>query len=140
MIRSKLSCFNDLAALLCSSLVNLRNFWYGSTITWSLRMYWIITVPLCSHGPRHCPRRYTGYGNYFQSIGNIPTRTSQFLQEPRCQSVVPLAQWKGLVLRVSKYSWICLLVFYLLFLQHNTTTQLESLTLLGIVISRSSQY
>ena len=62
MIRSKISRFNDSAALRCSSLVNLRNFWYGSTLSWSLRIYLLITVPLCSHGPRHLPRRSNGYG------------------------------------------------------------------------------
>ena len=62
MIISKLSRFNDSAPLRCSSLVNLQNFWYGSTFPWSLRTCWLITVPLCSHGPRHLPRRSTGYG------------------------------------------------------------------------------
>ena len=40
---------------------------------------------------------------YFLSPGNIPTRTSQFLQVMICPSVVLLVQWQGLVLRVSKY-------------------------------------
>ena len=78
--------------------------------------------------------------NYFQSLGNIPTRTSQFLQAPRFLSVIPLSQRQVLVLRVSKYSWMCLLGFYPFVLQHNTTTPLDSLTILGLVISRSSQY
>ena len=38
MIRSKLSRFNDSEALRCSSLVHLRNVWYGSTFPWLLRM------------------------------------------------------------------------------------------------------
>ena len=62
MIRLKLSCFNDSAALRCSSLVNLQNVWYVSSLPWSLRMYCLITVPLCSHGPIHRPRCSTGYG------------------------------------------------------------------------------
>ena len=78
--------------------------------------------------------------NYFQSLGNIPTCTSQFLQAPICLSVVPLAQWQGLVLQGSKYSWMCLLEFYLFVLQHDNTTPLDSLTLLGLVISCSSKY
>ena len=77
---------------------------------------------------------------YFQNLGNIPTRTSQFLEAPRCLSVVLLAQWQGLVFRVNTYSWIYLLVFYLFVLLNNTTTPLDSLTILGPVISRSSQY
>ena len=81
-----------------------------------------------------------GTENYFQSPGNIPTHTSQFLQAPRCPSVVLLEKWQGLVLRVIKYSWMCLLGFCLFFLQHNTTTQLDSLTLLSLLIFLSSQY
>ena len=36
MIRSKLYRFNDSAAIQCSSLVILRNVWYGNTFPWSL--------------------------------------------------------------------------------------------------------
>ena len=75
-----------------------------------------------------------GAVNYFQSPGNIPTSTSQFLQAPRCLCVVLLAQWQVLFLRVSKYYWMWLLGFYLLVLQHNTATPLDSLTLLSLVI------
>ena len=96
---------------------------------------------------RHCPCKVThgiyvhmdkgavlvvpqGSENYFQSPGNIPTRTSQFLQAPRCTYVVLLAKWQGLALRVSKYSWMCLLLFCLFVLQHSTTTPWDSLTVL----------
>ena len=81
-----------------------------------------------------------GMESYFQSPGNISTCTSQFLQAPRCPFVVLLAQWQGLVLRVSKYSWICLLGFCLFVLQHSTTTPWDSLTILSPVAFLSSQY
>ena len=81
-----------------------------------------------------------GTEKYFKSLGNILTCTSQFLQAPRCLSVVLLAQWQGLVLRVSKYSGMCLLRFHLFILQHNTITSLESLTILSPVLSNSSRY
>ena len=81
-----------------------------------------------------------GTENYFQSPGNIPTRTSQFLQATRCPSVVLLVQWQVLVLRVSKHSWMFLLGFCLFVMQHSTTTPWDSLTLLSPVLFRSSQY
>ena len=78
--------------------------------------------------------------SYFQSPCSIPTRTSQFLQALRCPSVVLLAQWQGLALQVSKYSWMCLLGFCLFVLQHSNITPWDSLTLLSPVVFRSSQY
>ena len=79
-------------------------------------------------------------GSYSQSYGSIPTLTSQFLQALRCLSVVLLAQCQGIFLQVSKYSWMCLLGFFLFVMQHSTTPSWDSLTPLGPTLFNYSQY
>ena len=81
-----------------------------------------------------------GKESYFKSPISIPTRTSQFLQALRCPYVVLSAQCQGLSLRLSKYSWMCLLGFCLFVLEHSTSTPWDSLTLLSPAVFRSSQY
>ena len=55
--------FSSLTELLISAGVNHQMVWRGKTSPISVSICWIMALPACLEGPRHCPSHSDGKGN-----------------------------------------------------------------------------